>query len=503
MERTSISTPAPRGDARDYAAGIFARWLLVEKGPALFGFSLAGFLLASLLGFQPGDPTLSNLLTPQGGIANPMGLPGALLGGTALEALGASSLLLPLLVINWFGAPTHRPGAGAFLCWAVVLPLALSMLYALAGAGTGPGLNSAGLAGWAGARWMDATTGRIPGALLAGFAALHSLDRLLYAAPFRFIRTEGQALLKVAAILIAGYAARSRRDMSLGLGRLGAALIGMAGRKGRMIGSVLAVLAFASVHPLRAARAWGEFRQATAPQREEQRVARRTRRQQRRQALKAFLQKAGLSKGSPPATGKPRPPSMLSVSAQAGKREHTPQEGPADQAPGTAGAARPSGGRLNEWLEPLHGAEKDEPAGAETRAGPEKAQISSTGDQDADDGMLSEAARDIAREVGGDTMGDQPDGVVADGLEDRPENSDGASPADPVENSAGETDPETREDDLAKSRAEEEQRWRERFQRYASESRLDFQNCPWREGPGNWEDEAGEEGEPKPLAGVK
>ena len=153
----------------------------LRNWPKGVGALLALLLLLSLLSFHLQDPTLTNLRLPGGGIGNWLGLPGALLGGSLLELLGSAALGAPLLLLNWACVARGRPPLQRYAGWSAVLLLALAGLQGLAQPLGDPGLLSPGLAGAALAAWADLTTGRWPAAALLAYLGVRSAARAIYA----------------------------------------------------------------------------------------------------------------------------------------------------------------------------------------------------------------------------------------------------------------------------------------------------------------------------------
>lgn len=185
---------------------------------------LAGLLLSSLVSFHRFDPTLTNLLYPGRGVGNWLGLPGALIGGTLVEGLGTASLLLPLLLAKWFFSPRRRPAAWRYALHVLVAATLLSVLHGLADPAPGVGLGHPGLLGWAGARWVAATTGAAAGSVLLGFALLQAAARVAYEVPWTQRGAEGTALLAASARGLRHGTGRLRHRLGMELGRLGGAL---------------------------------------------------------------------------------------------------------------------------------------------------------------------------------------------------------------------------------------------------------------------------------------
>ena len=188
------------------------------------GFTL--LLLISLITFDLYDPTIANLSYPHDGIANMVGLPGALIGGSLVELLGASSLWLPLLFINWLLPRRPAGRLGACLIYGAIAVLFSSTLHSLAMEEFIPALTSPGLAGMAAGRWMNRTLGTPLALFLLTPALGYALVRALYL-PFL------NAALRDAAVFTGflwriGWSALNARRMAAGVRvkALGAALRG-------------------------------------------------------------------------------------------------------------------------------------------------------------------------------------------------------------------------------------------------------------------------------------
>lgn len=150
------------------------RWL---KG---IGVLLALLLLGSMISFHANDPSLTNLRYPHGGVQNLLGLPGALLGGSLVELLGASALGIPLLLLNWVVLPRGRRRPWSYPAFGAGALLIAPTLHGLVSQTTAPGLNAPGIAGLAGSTWVLATTGLWVGLLLLVPALGYALTRVLY-----------------------------------------------------------------------------------------------------------------------------------------------------------------------------------------------------------------------------------------------------------------------------------------------------------------------------------
>ncbi len=144
------------------------------------GLGFAVLLLISAVTFDLQDPTVTNLRYPMNGVANLTGLPGALLGGSLVEFLGASALWAPLLLLNRLFVSTRRGGLPAYLIHGAALMLISATLHGLVVTETTPGLSAPGLAGLAGGRWVLHTTGAAAGALVLVAALGYALFQVLH-----------------------------------------------------------------------------------------------------------------------------------------------------------------------------------------------------------------------------------------------------------------------------------------------------------------------------------
>jgi len=155
-------------------------WNALRYWPKALGAALALALLLSLLSFHLQDPTFTNLRLPSGGIGNWLGLPGALLGGSLLECLGTAALAAPLLVLNWAWCARNRPSPLRYTGWSAGLLLALAGLHGLVVVPGDPALLGPGLAGWAVRRWAALTTGTWAAAALLAYIGAFAAVRVLY-----------------------------------------------------------------------------------------------------------------------------------------------------------------------------------------------------------------------------------------------------------------------------------------------------------------------------------
>ncbi len=166
--------------------------IALRNWPKGVGALLALLLLLSLLSFHLQDPTLTNLRLPGGGIGNWLGLPGALLGGSLLELLGSAALAAPLLLFNWAWMARERPPLHRYAAWSALLLLALAGLQGLAQPPGDPGLLSAGLAGGALREWAGLTTGRWPAAALLAYLGTLAAVRVSYAPLLHAVLRDGR-----------------------------------------------------------------------------------------------------------------------------------------------------------------------------------------------------------------------------------------------------------------------------------------------------------------------
>ncbi len=189
---------------------------LATRWSKLAGIGLALALLAAMLSFRPGDPTLLQPLYPMGGVENLLGLAGALAGGSLVALFGASALLVPPLILYWCLATRDRPARLAYLAYCGAMLLTAAALHGLADRGaTVPALLSPGLLGLGGGTWAAGTLGPWPagGALALVVATL--ADRLAYGNLARTaLRTAGRAVAHLHARAWALFRSRGRRAAS-------------------------------------------------------------------------------------------------------------------------------------------------------------------------------------------------------------------------------------------------------------------------------------------------
>ena len=153
-------------------------WARRLRAPVTGGL-LALLVLVAVATFGPFDPTLTNLRLPKDGVANWLGTPGALLGGSLVEWFGAAALLVPLLIANYTFNPAVRQGWRRYAaCGAALLLLASSMIW-LRGNMPTPTLWGPGVAGWCAARWLRQTVGLWPGLGLLLLGCSYGLGQVL------------------------------------------------------------------------------------------------------------------------------------------------------------------------------------------------------------------------------------------------------------------------------------------------------------------------------------
>ncbi|MEE8436407.1 MAG: DNA translocase FtsK 4TM domain-containing protein [bacterium] len=163
-------------------------WNPARIWPKAFGLTLALVSAAGLLSFDLNDPTFTNLRAHSQGIGNWIGLPGALVGGSLVETFGSASLLVPVLILNWLVTSQDRPSIYAYLCWSVFLMAAVASIHGLVWPPALPGVLDPGLAGWSARYWMAMTTGPWAGGALVVFIGLYAGNRLLFHPALRYGR---------------------------------------------------------------------------------------------------------------------------------------------------------------------------------------------------------------------------------------------------------------------------------------------------------------------------
>lgn len=236
-------------------------WMSAKHWPKGAGFILALLFAIGLVSFHLDDPSLTNLRTPSQGIQNWLGLPGALLGGTLIEFLGSAALAAPLLLLNFSLSPRNRPHPLAYLAWSMALLGGLSSLHGLWATATReamlvPGLEAPGLVGLSLRHWAAQTTGPLAGSAIALVVVFGALNRV----GFHPLLRKALADTRLFALWGARESAQANRKLGqrLGLGsrRLGQG-IGLGGRSlvltlGRVGGSIMALL----LGPPRAIGGW-------------------------------------------------------------------------------------------------------------------------------------------------------------------------------------------------------------------------------------------------------
>ncbi|MDH4246949.1 MAG: DNA translocase FtsK 4TM domain-containing protein [Deltaproteobacteria bacterium] len=412
----------------------------MERMSFIFGriapaLALAAALLAAQLTFSYLDPTVSNLRLPSQGVRNLLGPPGALVGGTLVEWLGGWSLALPVLLALWAVTPRHRLRLPLWMIHAAVFMSSLSVLHTLAGGAPGPGLHAAGLAGWIGRRWVEMTLGIVPGAALLLVLVGISFSHLVSPGVILATAREAWVFLAFALRRVRGHRLASGQDVTLGGGWISRWMTVLAGDRSRRLGSSLANFRFGLSHPLRALRIWRESRRLRGGRPRE----------------KGQGMKAPQGAGQPPLTD----PTLANRAAQ-----EAPSQTPPQTPSHTLARAQPPvspGGFPS--------------AGASATATPKAASASPVAGTPSGPrapsqaGGPSEPGRRLVETPGGSPPDPQAPGPVASTITATEGSGEMPSPA-----------------------PEEEAAWRQRFQRYVREARLEYQARPWRES-GSEEDE--------------
>ena len=92
-----------RGGSRNLLPDVASRYLR-RRAEEIAGVALvavAAALAVALVGFDAGDPSLNTAGAAVARIANPLGLPGAMVADLLLQSLGVASALLVLLPAIW------------------------------------------------------------------------------------------------------------------------------------------------------------------------------------------------------------------------------------------------------------------------------------------------------------------------------------------------------------------------------------------------------------------
>ncbi|MFI5400898.1 MAG: DNA translocase FtsK 4TM domain-containing protein [SAR324 cluster bacterium] len=149
------------------------------------GLAAAAAVLGAVCSFAPQDPTFINLRYPKDGIANWLGYPGALAGGSLVEAFGWAALLVPAAIAYWTLNPVGRPRGWRYAAQTAALLLLAGAWGAQGSPDPGLGLASAGLIGWCGADWVRSTLGPWAGFILLTVGLALALWHQLYAPGLR------------------------------------------------------------------------------------------------------------------------------------------------------------------------------------------------------------------------------------------------------------------------------------------------------------------------------
>jgi 4TM region of DNA translocase FtsK/SpoIIIE len=417
----------PLGSGDGPAQGSTMDRIALRHWPKGVGVALALLLLLSLLSFHLQDPTLTNLRLPSGGVANWAGLPGALVGGSLLELLGSSALLAPLLLVGWTLCTRERPAAYRYALACAGLLLALSGLHGLCAPAGDPGLTDPGLVGWTVRRWAALTTGPWAAGALLVYVAAACAARVLYAPLLRAAARDGRVF--AVWFLREGWrhTGESWAALRLRAGRLqrvsGAAALGVSRRTRLGLGELLRL----ALRPPRIALAW--LTELRAPS-----------------LARIKLRSAARPAGRPAA--------------------HAPHG-----AAGAAGGAVHEGGEADDfarWFAPPPAAE---PLGRRDSASRER----SAADLATESTAVPEKAprAGAARVHWTELLDEREPGASAAPVTAAPDPEPAAagavSPPPPV----GETD-------YTFERPEAEAAWRERFQRYARNLDLDWEEQLWR-----------------------
>ncbi len=205
-------------------------WLSRRRLGFLLGLALTLVSLLAVLGFAPQDPTLTNLRWPKDGISNWLGYPGALAGGTLVEAFGWAALLLPGAALTWTLCAAGRPRL-----WQYALQTAALLVLAASWSGQwaqepGLGLAGPGLVGWSGGQWTRGMLGPWSGGAVLSLGLGLSLWHQFYApqwrAALRDVRTLGRLFTREGwRQAAAGLRGGAGRAQAIGGGAIGLVLL--------------------------------------------------------------------------------------------------------------------------------------------------------------------------------------------------------------------------------------------------------------------------------------
>ncbi|MBF0351710.1 MAG: DNA translocase FtsK 4TM domain-containing protein [SAR324 cluster bacterium] len=138
------------------------------------------------------DPTVFNQVYPSGGIQNWLGIGGALIGGSLVELLGISALLIPWF-ISQLPFAALKASMGTRLYHAFVVVFMLSVIQATLESLFWPLFSTrdatmflfhSGYLGMMAASWLTQTTGLMEGSVMALLALLFSSLKIYQAMPF-------------------------------------------------------------------------------------------------------------------------------------------------------------------------------------------------------------------------------------------------------------------------------------------------------------------------------
>ena len=208
------------------------------------GLAAAAAVLGAVCSFAPQDPTFLNLRYPKDGIANWLGYPGALAGGSLVEAFGWAALLVPAAIAYWTLYPAGRPRGWRYAAQTVALMLLAGAWAAQGSAEPGLGLASAGLVGWCGASWVRSTLGPWAGFVLLTSGLAIALWHQLYAPGLRSALKQLPALRRLLS--------RPGRTEAQAWLRAHARMPRVRPAAGRPLGTVIAAMAPALLAPAQA-----------------------------------------------------------------------------------------------------------------------------------------------------------------------------------------------------------------------------------------------------------
>jgi 4TM region of DNA translocase FtsK/SpoIIIE len=172
-------------------------WVSRRRIGLTAGFVTAALCFVAICSFAPQDPTFTNLRYPKDGIANWLGYPGALTGGSLVELFGWAALLLPFAIAYWTLCPGGRPRGWRYMLQSGMLMMLGAAWIGQWSADPGLGLAGPGLAGWSGGQWMHETLGAWIGGLLLTAGLALSLWHQVYAPGFRAALKDIRAVVRL------------------------------------------------------------------------------------------------------------------------------------------------------------------------------------------------------------------------------------------------------------------------------------------------------------------